>query len=157
MLMVTGMQFASAPIALLSVLLTFTAIAPMFLCVVSQCLLQRNVWDRARYLPILLALGIGTAVTNSRAVMEAILGIETGFVRTPKKGTRTGRRYGTRLSKVALVELLMGAYCFITLCLFVEAHKFLATPYLLINALGFTSVGALSVWHFLQERRPANA
>src|SRR6266403_598962 len=36
------------------------------------------------YLPFLMALGIGLTVTNTRAVLEALLGKKTPFARTPK-------------------------------------------------------------------------
>jgi len=36
------------------------------------------------YLPFLMALGIGLTVTNTKAVMEALFGIKSAFVRTPK-------------------------------------------------------------------------
>ena len=36
------------------------------------------------YLPFLMALGIGLTVTNTKAVMEALLGIKSAFTRTPK-------------------------------------------------------------------------
>ncbi len=36
------------------------------------------------YLPFLMALGIGLTVTNTKAVIEALLGIKSAFVRTPK-------------------------------------------------------------------------
>ena len=36
------------------------------------------------YLPFLMSLGIGLTVTNTSAVMEALLGIKSAFKRTPK-------------------------------------------------------------------------
>src|SRR2546430_433460 len=36
---------------------------------------------RVKYLPFLMSLGIGLSVSNSKAVMEALLGIETSFKR----------------------------------------------------------------------------
>ena len=39
---------------------------------------------RLKYLPFLMSVGIGLSVSNSKAVMEALLGIKTSFKRTPK-------------------------------------------------------------------------
>src|SRR5216110_1517140 len=39
---------------------------------------------RLRYLPFLMSVGIGLSVSNSKAVMEALLGIKSSFKRTPK-------------------------------------------------------------------------
>ncbi|MGB7190994.1 MAG: cellulose synthase family protein, partial [Acidobacteriaceae bacterium] len=46
------------------------------------------------YLPFLMSLGIGLTITNTKAVMEAIFGIQSAFKRTPKysvqkKGEKT--------------------------------------------------------------------
>jgi len=52
---------------------------------VSQRVLFPKSWLKTYlYLPFLMALGIGLTVTNSRAVMEALLGIKSAFARTPK-------------------------------------------------------------------------
>ena len=48
-------------------------------------------WQRIKYLPFVMALGIGLSVNNARAVVEALMGHETGFVRTPKSGVRPVR------------------------------------------------------------------
>jgi hypothetical protein len=39
---------------------------------------------RLKYLPFLMSVGIGLSVSNSKAVLEALLGIQTSFKRTPK-------------------------------------------------------------------------
>ena len=51
----------------------------------SQRELYPKTWKKTfLYLPFLMALGIGLTVTNSKAVMEALFGIKSAFVRTPK-------------------------------------------------------------------------
>src|SRR6202521_1245921 len=54
--------------------------------VASQREIGMPVWHRLRYLPFIMALGIGLCVNQARAVLEALLGYETGFTRTPKMG-----------------------------------------------------------------------
>src|SRR6202035_3318533 len=52
---------------------------------VSQRELFPKRWPRALlYIPFLMALGIGLTVTNTRAVLEAMVGKQTAFARTPK-------------------------------------------------------------------------
>ena len=52
---------------------------------VAQRELYPHEWrSRIKYIPFLMATGIGLAVTNSKAVIEAIVGKQTEFVRTPK-------------------------------------------------------------------------
>lgn len=53
--------------------------------VASQYLVNREHWKREiLYIPFLLALGVGMAVNNAKAVLEAVFGHQSSFVRTPK-------------------------------------------------------------------------
>jgi hypothetical protein len=53
--------------------------------VMSEREIYPKTWKKTfYYLPFLMALGIGLTVTNTKAVMEALLGIKSAFVRTPK-------------------------------------------------------------------------
>src|SRR5512136_2401057 len=70
--------------------LPFFAAATMSVCVfyvASQREIHATHWQRIKYLPYLMALGIGLSVNQARAVIEALLGHETGFTRTPKRGS----------------------------------------------------------------------
>jgi len=65
----------------------FASISVIMFYTVAQKALHPKTWMKEIiYLPLLLALGIGLAVNNAKAVLEALLGHETGFVRTPKYG-----------------------------------------------------------------------
>src|SRR5208283_5408869 len=47
--------------------------------------LHPKTWTRSfLLLPMLMAIGVALTVSNTRAVLEALLGVQTGFVRTPK-------------------------------------------------------------------------
>src|SRR5437588_13084510 len=57
---------------------------------VSQKELFPGKWYRSLlYLPFLMALGIGLTITNTKAVVEALLGKESAFARTPKYRVET--------------------------------------------------------------------
>src|SRR6201986_4773472 len=52
---------------------------------VSQKELFPKKWGRTLfYLPFLMALGVGLTITNAKAVMEALFGVQSAFARTPK-------------------------------------------------------------------------
>src|ERR1700746_3650716 len=52
---------------------------------VSQRELFPRTWPRSLlYLPFLMALGIGLTITNTKAVLEALIGRQSAFARTPK-------------------------------------------------------------------------
>src|SRR6201999_2201133 len=47
--------------------------------------LHPKTWLRTfLFLPMLMAVGVGLALINTRGVLEAIFGVKSGFVRTPK-------------------------------------------------------------------------
>ena len=84
---------------------------------VSQKELFPGQWYRTfAYLPFLMALGIGLTITNSRAVLEALIGKQTAFARTPKyrvkarATSRSQQKYRKRLGIVPWIELLIGTY-----------------------------------------------
>ncbi len=139
----------------LTLSLVLTTFAPFALYIISQCLLYKGGWRRLRFLPFLTSIGIGIAISNTRAVIEAIMGIKSGFVRTPKKGDRESRVYAVRASYGPLLELLVGAYCFVTFAYLFDAHKYPVMPFIFLYAWGFTTVGLLSIVHFLHESRLA--
>ncbi len=75
---------------------------------------------RLKYLPFFPLIGVGLAVNNARGVLEALSGLRTEFVRTPKLGVlgedrglvkKRERTYtGGRDFWQAIVEIGLGAY-----------------------------------------------
>src|SRR5579859_896440 len=85
--------------------------------VMSERELFPKTWKKTfLYLPFLMALGIGLTVTNTKAVMEALLGIKSAFVRTPKyrvakKGEKSqAAKYRKRLKLAPWIEIFLGFY-----------------------------------------------
>ena len=85
---------------------------------VSQKELYPRRWFRTFfYLPCLMALGIGLTITNSKAVIEALIGKQTAFARTPKYRVQNksdqsaaAKKYRKRLGIVPWIELAIGCY-----------------------------------------------
>jgi len=113
-------------------------------------------WQRLKYMPFLMALGIGLSVNNSRAVVEALLGQESGFTRTPKHGVRSSRdsvtrkRYKAAVTLQPLVELGLAAYMTLGILFVLEREVYYALPFLLLFQAGFAYVGLMSVWEGLR-------
>ena len=61
--------------------------------------------------------------------------------------------YKMHLPYVALLEVALGIYCFISLWVYFHSHTYIVGPFLLLYALGFTSVGVLSITHAIAEAR----
>ena len=48
--------------------------------------------NRSLFLPMLMAAGVALTVSNTKGVMEAMCGIQSSFVRTPKYAIGTEKR-----------------------------------------------------------------
>jgi cellulose synthase/poly-beta-1,6-N-acetylglucosamine synthase-like glycosyltransferase len=119
---------------------------------VSQRELFPRTWPRALlYLPFLMALGIGLTVTNTRAVLEALIGKQTAFARTPKYRVETrndkvqGTKYRKRLEWVPWVELLIGSYFAMTVYYALQNENYLTVPFLLLFVVGYWYTGLMSL------------
>jgi hypothetical protein len=114
--------------------------------------LLRTPWSTLRRLPLVLSIGIGLCVNQTRAVLEALLGRETEFVRTPKHGIQgkleswSGKRYRAARSLTPTAELLMAAYFMVAVEVAVEHGHYLSVPFLLLFLFGFGYVGTVSAW-----------
>jgi cellulose synthase/poly-beta-1,6-N-acetylglucosamine synthase-like glycosyltransferase len=116
-----------------------------------------KVWEQLKYLPFLMALGIGLSVNNARAVVEALVGHQSSFVRTPKHGVKVAgesvarRRYRAALTFQPLVELGLAAYMTYGIAFVIEKGVYYSLPFLLLFQLGFGYVGAMSMLEGARE------
>lgn len=142
---------------LVALLLVVSTLSPSILYLCSQREAYRDWRRRIWILPALVAIGIGIALNNSRAVAEALLGRRSAFVRTPKYGvearvtSRVAERrriYNVSGSLGFALEFAIGIYGFATLSQYVLEGRWVATPFLLLNAVGFTAVGWLGFLHW---------
>jgi cellulose synthase/poly-beta-1,6-N-acetylglucosamine synthase-like glycosyltransferase len=103
-------------------------------------------------IPLVMLLGVGMALSQSRAVMEGIFGRDTRFLRTPKSGAVDGRpgaagaAAGLRLDWTAGGELLLALWCLGGAVALLRAGAPGAAPWALLYGLGFGAVGVGSLW-----------
>jgi len=110
--------------------------------------------EAVKYMPLMMAVGVGMCISNAKAVLEAFVGKKSDFVRTPKYGDlqlaveAKPRKKKTRW--VPYVEFAMGLY--MTGCLvwcLATGQAIITAPFLVLFAFGFFYVSSLS---FLAER-----
>ncbi len=129
--------------------------ASMSACVFYVCA-QRVLYPRTwmkeiLLLPLLLALGIGLAINNARAVLEALFNHSSEFTRTPKYGiTRKSQnwrasRYTALKSAVPIIELAFAAYFSLVLLVAVFRCQWGSVPFLCLFQGGFAYVGFASI------------
>ncbi|MDP9268703.1 MAG: glycosyltransferase family 2 protein [Acidobacteriota bacterium] len=126
---------------------------------VSQKELYPGKWLRTfLYLPFLMALGIGLTLTNTRAVLEALFGIQSAFKRTPKysvqkKGERAmAQKYRRRLGWVPWLEMLVGCYFAYTVWYAIVNQNFITVPFLTLFVFGYWVTGLMSLLQGRFER-----
>jgi cellulose synthase/poly-beta-1,6-N-acetylglucosamine synthase-like glycosyltransferase len=140
--------------------LPFFATATMSVCVfyvASQREIHATTWQRIKYLPYLMALGIGLSVNQARAVVEALLGHQTAFTRTPKSGVQGGngvapkRRYRMAVSLQPLLELALAAYFTLAVAWVIDRGVWYSLPFLVLFQAGFAYVGLMSAIEGLRD------
>lgn len=110
----------------------------------------RRVW-----LPAVLALAIGMSLSQTAAVVEALRGRASAFVRTPKNGGSRGS-YRAPVGTVPW-ELPLGLLHLGTAIWAASQLQFGSIPFLLLFGSGYTWVGAAALRTGLTEARPAPA
>ena len=120
---------------------------------VSQKELFPRRWFRTfLYLPCLMALGIGLTITNSKAVIEALIGKQTAFARTPKYSVQNksdksvaAKKYRKRLGIVPWIELAIGCYFAATVVYAIQNENYITIPFLILFVFGYWYTGMMSL------------
>ncbi len=121
----------------------------------SQRVLHPDWRRRVPYLPSLMLLGTGIALSNTRAVLQGLFSQAGDFIRTPKfaiEGRQDSWRtkgYRSGFSWTAVGEILLSLYSAFGVYLFFERGRVLIGPFLVLYTLAFGYVGILSVLHSL--------
>ncbi|HTH54076.1 MAG TPA: cellulose synthase family protein [Edaphobacter sp.] len=126
---------------------------------VSQKELFPRTWYRTfLYLPCLMALGVGLTITNTKAVMEALFGVQSAFARTPKyrvnkKGEKSqAKKYRKRLGIIPWIELAIGCYFAFTVWYAFSTENYFTIPFLVLFVFGYWYTGLLSLLQGRFER-----
>ena len=112
----------------------------------------RIAWSALKRLPLVMSLGIGLCVNQTRAVIEALMGRETEFVRTPKHGIRgkleswSSKKYRAAKSITPFIEVGLAAYFAEAMIIAFQHGHYLSMPFLALFLCGFGYVGMVSVW-----------
>jgi cellulose synthase/poly-beta-1,6-N-acetylglucosamine synthase-like glycosyltransferase len=128
------------------------SVSVMYFYVVSQKEIDDHWLGRLKYLPALTSVGIGLSVNNAKAVLEAVLGHETPFKRTPKYNVAglgdqwKHKKYAGLRSKLPFFELLLGGYFAIVVGVAIAHGLVVSTVFLCLFLAGFSYVGLLSLF-----------
>jgi cellulose synthase/poly-beta-1,6-N-acetylglucosamine synthase-like glycosyltransferase len=118
---------------------------------------KRTFW----YLPFVMAVGIGLSVRNALAVIEAIVGVKSEFVRTPKYrveagaqggGAWTKKKYHKSAGWMPFAEVALGLYFAGAVFYALENENYATIPFLLLFVWGYLYTGLMSLAQTYLER-----
>lgn len=127
---------------------------PGILYTISQRHFYPAAWrSRILLLPALVLVGFGICISNTRAVMEAFLGIKSGFIRTPKRGSNVAKSYNPGANMLPLLEITAALYCAISVAIYIRSGNFGMVPFLSLYVAGFAIVGFSSLQEQIHARK----
>src|SRR3989441_3345807 len=113
---------------------------------------------RLKYLPFLMSVGIGLSVSNSKAVMEDLLGIKSSFKRTPqyrienKKVRWDTKKDMCKTEGMPRFEFSLGTYSGLGVFYAFVNQNYPTIPFLMLFVIGFTYMGLMSILHMTLHR-----
>jgi cellulose synthase/poly-beta-1,6-N-acetylglucosamine synthase-like glycosyltransferase len=134
-------------------LLTLSILAPTCLYLTSQHAAYTSWKKRLLYLPALISIGVGLAISNTCAIWQAVRGQKSEFIRTPKRGDKQQISYCCSIPGTALAEIVLGLYCAVSFILYLHCGKYLIGPFLAVYSIGFLHSGVLTLWQNLSTSR----
>ena len=124
--------------------------------------LYPKTWTRTfLYLPFVMAVGIGLSVRNALSVLEAIFGVKSEFVRTPKyrigagnaeRGQWAKKTYRKRAGWMPFAEVLLGLYFAAAVVYAAQNENYATVPFLLLFVWGYLYTGLMSLAQTYVER-----
>jgi hypothetical protein len=110
-----------------------------------------------------MALGIGLAFSNARAVLEAMIGLKSEFVRTPKYSVEEAtdetwkrKKYKRKRGWLPLLELSLAFYFVLAIAYAVRMHMWGPIPFLFLFLFGYGYMGVMSIMQTTSGRRLLN-
>ena len=132
-------------------LLFFSSVSVFLFYGTAVWYLDKKRMPRLLHLPLVMGLGIGLAFSNARAVLEALLGIKSEFVRTPKyqveknqDETWKRKKYKRKRGLLPLLELGFSFYFLLAMLYATHMRMWGTVPFLLLFFFGFGYMGVMS-------------
>jgi len=127
----------------------------------AQRTIRPKTWKRTiLYLPFVMAVGIGLAPRNALAVIEALFGKPSEFVRTPKyriegqKDNWAKKAYRKPSGWLPYIEITLGIYFAATVLYAIQNENYATVPFLLLFVWGYLYTGLMSLGQgYLQRLR----
>ena len=138
--------FQMVTIDLPLIIASFWSISAFYLYAQRE-LYPKSWWKAIVFLPMLMAAGVALTISNSKGVIEALLGIKSAFARTPKyaigsqKSKIAPTAYQRKSGWLPWAEIVIGIYFAGMINFAVDTYNFFAIPFLLLFVCGYFWAG----------------
>jgi len=145
--------YLRVPLAYPLTYLSLASLGPPTMYAWAQCSLYPNWIGRLRHFPILVLLGTGLALSNSRAIYRALAGKREEFGRTPKFSLEgegdewRGSSYALSFDWLALGEAAAALYALLGVAIALQQGNLFAVPFLMLYVAGLGYVASLTILH----------
>jgi cellulose synthase/poly-beta-1,6-N-acetylglucosamine synthase-like glycosyltransferase len=109
---------------------------------------KRTIW----FVPALMAAGVALTISNTKAVLEALAGVQTSFARTPKYNLGDKKvkleqvQYRRKSGWLPFLEIGMGTGFAAIVYYCIESLNLLSIPFLMIFVSGYYWAGFSTLW-----------
>lgn len=144
------------------ILASFFSISAFYLLAQKE-LYPKSWWKSIVFLPMLMAAGVALTVSNTKAVMEALFGIQTSFARTPKYALAPGETkvapptYRRRSGFLPYIEIAIGSYFVFMVAWAIDSYNFLSVPFLMLFVSGYYWAGFTTLYQEFRDRLAGSA
>lgn len=125
----------------ISALILASMLAPMPGRLAGQRVLTPRWWGGILSVPAATCIGLGLSVSNSRAVLEVLLGRRTGVLRGMEPKVDLKARAPRTSVILPWIEVVLGVYCALGFSFCISSGNLAFSPVLLVFALSFLVTG----------------
>jgi cellulose synthase/poly-beta-1,6-N-acetylglucosamine synthase-like glycosyltransferase len=139
------------------ILASFFSISAFYLLAQRE-LYPKSWWKSIVFMPMLLASGVALTVSNTKAVLEALFGIQTSFARTPKYAIGSEKlkivrqAYRRRSGWLPFIEIGIGSYFLFMVSWAIDTYNFLSIPFLMLFVCGYYWAGFTTLYQEYRDR-----
>lgn len=151
--------FQMVTIDLPLIIASFWSISAFYLYAQRE-LYPKSWWKSIAFMPMLMGAGVALTVSNSKGVIEALLGIKTSFARTAKyaiSGTQKPLKaaptaYKRKSGWLPWAELAIGAYYVYMVDFSIQTLNFFAIPFLVLFVAAYWWAAFTTVYQEYREK-----
>jgi len=147
LLITTRIEIPATAFIIFAIVLLVASTGPSRLYWIAERCVSEGLPRKMILLPLLISFGCGLAISNTRAVIEALLGKKSDFIRTPKHGNSGKKHYRPYVNTFFVFEILIGIWCLSGIIAYAGSGQHILRPFLFLYATGFIYVGFLSLFH----------